>query len=55
MHSRLHCDRIYQNVLLPNGDVVLCCMDWSAEHVLGNNDRMTFFWIASDRQGLRWS
>ena len=34
--GKLRCDRIYQNVLLPNGDVVLCCMDWSAEYVLGN-------------------
>ena len=25
-----------QNVLLPNGDVALCCMDWSAKYVLGN-------------------
>lgn len=25
-----------QNVLLPNGDVVLCCMDWGMQHVLGN-------------------
>jgi organic radical activating enzyme len=25
-----------QNVLLPNGDVVLCCMDYDTKHVLGN-------------------
>jgi hypothetical protein len=25
-----------QNVLLPNGDVLLCCMDYSMKHVLGN-------------------
>lgn len=24
------------NVILPNGDVVLCCMDYSMKHVLGN-------------------
>ncbi|HAJ56357.1 MAG TPA: hypothetical protein DCL35_01145 [Candidatus Omnitrophica bacterium] len=24
------------NVLLPNGDVVLCCMDFGMKHVLGN-------------------
>jgi organic radical activating enzyme len=41
-NGKLHCDRIYQNVLLPNGDVVLCCMDWSAEHVLGNLKRDRF-------------
>ena len=41
-NGKLRCDRIYQNVLLPNGDVVLCCMDWSAEHVLGNLRRDRF-------------
>ena len=25
-----------QNVVLPNGDVVLCCMDYSAQHRIGN-------------------
>jgi hypothetical protein len=25
-----------QSVLLPNGDVVLCCMDYGLKHVLGN-------------------
>lgn len=25
-----------QNVLLPNGDVLLCCMDWAMRHVLGS-------------------
>jgi radical SAM protein with 4Fe4S-binding SPASM domain len=24
------------NVLLPNGDIVLCCMDYSIEHKIGN-------------------
>ena len=30
------CPRIYQSVLMPSGDVALCCMDWTLEHVLGN-------------------
>ena len=25
-----------RNVLLPNGDVVLCCMDYNLVHILGN-------------------
>lgn len=25
-----------QNVMLPNGDVYLCCMDWGLQHKLGN-------------------
>ena len=29
-------DRFYQNVMLPDGTVVLCCMDWSGRHILGN-------------------
>ena len=29
-------DVIDQNVLLPNGDVCLCCMDYGMDHVLGN-------------------
>jgi hypothetical protein len=25
-----------RNVLLPNGDVVLCCMDYDLKHIIGN-------------------
>lgn len=28
--------REFQNVLLPNGDVALCCMDYGLQHVIGN-------------------
>lgn len=30
------------NVLLPNGDVVLCCMDYSLKHVLGNLNKQSY-------------
>jgi len=30
------CNRLNNPTLLPNGDVVLCCMDWSLKHILGN-------------------
>lgn len=30
------CPSLQQNVLLPNGDVLLCCMDYGLEHRLGN-------------------
>jgi hypothetical protein len=30
------CPRFYRNILLPNGDVALCCCDWGLKHVLGN-------------------
>lgn len=29
-------NRFYQNVLLPNGNVVLCCNDFSQKHIIGN-------------------
>lgn len=32
----LRCNRLNKNILLPNGDVVLCCMDWGLKHRLGN-------------------
>lgn len=34
--GKLWCSRIYQNVLLPNGDVLLCCQDYGMEHKIGN-------------------
>jgi len=35
--GRIGCMRgLRQNVLLPNGDVVLCCMDYGLKHLLGN-------------------
>jgi len=33
--------RYDQNVVLPNGDVVLCCMDYDNKHVLGNLKQYT--------------
>jgi len=29
-------DRFYGNILLPNGDVLLCCMDYAMKHIIGN-------------------
>jgi FkbM family methyltransferase len=29
-------EKLYHNVMLPNGDVSLCCMDYGLEHILGN-------------------
>jgi len=41
LKGRLICDTnngqmLHDNVLLPNGDVVLCCMDYGLRHKLGN-------------------
>jgi hypothetical protein len=33
---------LYHNVLLPNGDVSLCCMDYSLENILGNLNKQSF-------------
>lgn len=36
----LHCSacgpKIDHNVVLPNGDVLLCCMDYAQKHIIGN-------------------
>ena len=29
-------EKLYHNVVLPNGDVSLCCMDYGLEHIIGN-------------------
>ena len=29
-------EKLYHNVVLPNGDVSLCCMDYGLEHIVGN-------------------
>ena len=29
-------EHLYHNVLLPNGDVSLCCMDYGQDHIIGN-------------------
>jgi len=29
-------DYIYNNVMLPNGDIALCCQDFGLKHILGN-------------------
>lgn len=42
---------LMHNVLLPNGDVVLCCMDYGRRHVLGNLLRDS--WLGLDRLTVR--
>jgi hypothetical protein len=34
--GRIRCHRIRNNVLLPNGEVALCCNDYGLQHILGN-------------------
>ena len=53
------CSRLYNNVLLPNGNVVLCCMDYGMRHILGNlisTDYYSLFFqkeFLKVQQGLR--
>ncbi len=46
--GKIGCKRnLLQNVLLPNGEVILCCMDYGLEHSLGNllvQDYYSLFW-----------
>lgn len=35
-------EKMDQNVMLPNGDVVLCCCDYAQTHVLGNLLKMDY-------------
>ena len=50
LKGRLECRRIYQNVLLPNGAVALCCMDCGLDHVLGNLLTESYESIASSAE-----
>jgi radical SAM protein with 4Fe4S-binding SPASM domain len=38
-----------RNVLLPNGDVVLCCMDYNLKHIIGNLLTQSYDEIFEDR------
>lgn len=35
-------EKMDHNILLPNGDIILCCMDYSQKHVIGNLLKMTY-------------
>jgi len=43
----LRSPRLRRWVLLPNGDVLLCCMDYGLKHVTGNLTRQTYQAIAT--------
>jgi FkbM family methyltransferase len=42
-------EKLYHAVLLPNGEVTLCCMDYNLNHVLGNLYKQSFEAIMPDR------
>lgn len=35
-------ERLYHNVMLPNGDISLCCMDYNLESIIGNLYRQDY-------------
>lgn len=35
-------EKLNHNILLPNGDVLLCCMDYAQKHVIGNLNEITY-------------
>ncbi len=49
--GRLYCRRgLKYNVLLPNGDVLLCCMDYGMKHILGNLEKDTYESLFKSRE-----
>lgn len=51
--GRLRCERnLRQNILLPNGDVLLCCMDYGMKHVLGNLKYQDYESLFADEEFL---
>lgn len=36
-------EHLNHNILLPNGDVLLCCMDYNQDHVIGNLNDMEYY------------
>lgn len=54
--GRIGCRRPGWRVLLPNGDITLCCMDYGLQHVLGNLLESSFesvFWGPEMQRVLR--
>jgi len=45
--KKFKCDRIWDNVLLPNGDLQLCCVDYGLEVTIGNLLESTYFEVHS--------
>jgi len=46
-------EHLYHNVLLPNGDVSLCCMDYGLDHILGNLYTQNYEDVIPEAQSCR--
>ncbi|MBN3040403.1 MAG: SPASM domain-containing protein [Candidatus Omnitrophica bacterium] len=53
--GKIDCELLYGKgpVLLPNGDVVLCCMDYGLEYILGNLTRNSWVELFSSQAFLK--
>ncbi len=48
------CERnLHANLLLPNGDVLLCCQDYNMKHVLGNLLKTDYNSLFTDKEYLK--
>lgn len=46
-------EHLYHNVMLPNGDVSLCCMDYGLDHILGNLYTQSYEDVIPEAQSCR--
>lgn len=46
-------NRLDNNVLLPDGTVILCCMDYALKHILGNLQKDSYESILSSKEAMR--
>jgi radical SAM protein with 4Fe4S-binding SPASM domain len=46
-------DGLKHNVLMPNGDILLCCVDYHMKHVLGNLSRNSYASLFTSREFKR--
>lgn len=46
-------DDLNHNVLMPNGDVLLCCMDYDQKHVIGELNTMKYQQLFTSKEYIR--
>ena len=46
-------NRLDNNVLLPDGTVILCCMDYALKHILGNLQNDSYKNILNSKESMR--
>ncbi len=55
--GKLHCsacsEKLNHNILMPNGDVLLCCMDYNQDHVIGNLNEIDYIDLFESKEYQR--